>query len=257
MFASLLVLAFVLNGNAGFLNTSLAGADFVVPALTGPVVDQAGLLSADTERQLVNLLQSLHESGGPQIQVATLPDMGGLSVEEASIRLVDQWKLGGAKADNGVLLLVAAKERRVRIEVGQGLEGDLPDARASRIVQEVILPGFRAGQPDRALVNGVYAIIHYTDPKFLETAPRVGRSGGGRGGSGRPLGALELFILFIVGIFVLIKASLGRGFRGGRGSGIWWGGGGGGFGGGFGGSGGGSWGGGGGGFSGGGASGGW
>lgn len=240
------------------LAVNVFAADFPVPALTGPVVDNAGLLSPRTRSELEDLIRRLHEAGGTQLQVLTVPDLAGLSIEEASIKVTDKWKLGSAKDDNGVLLMIAAKERRVRIEVGQGREGDLPDVRASRIIREVIVPRFREGDADAAVTAGVLSIIHYTDPDFLEkSGVSIRKERRGNGVSGLTL----LWILFLVFIFlsrIFIGPrrrglmGLGGGFFGGSG----WGGGGFG-GGGFGGGGGGGWSGGGGGFSGGGASGGW
>lgn len=229
-----------------------AWGQFQVPALTGPVVDQAGMLSPRTQRGMENLLRQLQESGGTQLQVLTIPDLGGLSIEEVGIKVTDAWKLGTGKDDNGVLLLVAAKERRVRIEVGQGREGVLPDITASRIIREVIVPGFREGNADRALTAGVFAILHYTDPEFAEkrgeAVPAQGVSKGKK---------LEMIVwLIFILIFILPSLLFGRrrglmGLGGGLAGGGFGGLGGGGFGGG------GGWGGGGGGFSGGGASGGW
>lgn len=222
-------------------------ADFIAPRLTGPVMDMADILNPNTEHILDAYLRQLHEKGGAQIQVATVPSLEGLPIEEYSIHLTDQWKLGKKKEDRGVLLLVAPIERKLRIEVGLGLEGDLPDVVASRIIREVMAPEFTAGNPDRAVIDGVRAIAHVTDPG-LEEAPMPKRSR--RDNPYRGMIELGVILLF------LIIARLGSGRR--RGGGWWYGGGGGGWGGGFGGgSSGGGWSGGGGGFSGGGASGGW
>jgi uncharacterized protein len=235
-----------------FLAAPPARADFQVPALTGPVVDQAGMLSSGARQRLEAFLRRLHDGGGSQIQVAIVSDLGGVSIEEASIKTVDKWKLGHAKTDDGVLLMIAAKEHRVRIEVGQGREGDLPDLIASRIIREVIVPGMRQGDPDRAVLAGVAAIVHYTDPGFLEQQQTVSAdSPPGRDGS-----RLLLILKIIFLLLILTPLFLGRFFGGFWGGGGFGGFGGGGFGGGgFGGGGG--WSGGGGGFSGGGASGGW
>lgn len=234
-----------------------AQAQFAVPALTGPVVDQARMLSPQTEAKMSEFLRALRAAGGTQLQVLTVPDLGGLAIEEASIKVTDQWKLGSAKNDDGILLMVAAKERRVRIEVGQGREGVLPDVVASRIIRDVIVPRFREGNADQAITAGIFAILHYTDPEFLESsgvrAPR-----GERVLNISP--GLLFFIIICFFIFVMLPIGrLGRRrsiWRGTSGYGGWNSGGGwGGFGGGFGGGGG--WSGGGGGFSGGGSSGGW
>ncbi len=233
---------------------NLAGAatEFSVPALTGPVVDDAGALSPRTEQALTQALRALHEKGGSQINVLMLSSLEGTPIEQASIRIVDQWKLGGRKTDNGVLLLVAVKDRKLRIEVGQGLEGQLTDADSKRIIDQGIVPLLRSGDLDSAVVVGVFQIAQKTDPEFDLTPFLEGKARAQRHSpNGIPLRGWVLVVIVIL-FFILGGGSRGRrGFYGGGG----WGGGGGGFGGG--GFGGGTWGGGGGGFSGGGASGDW
>jgi uncharacterized protein len=229
----------------------VAHADFKVPVMnTGPVYDPTHLLSGAVRSGLEDYLRGIYEHGGTQIQVVIVPDLGGLSVEEAGIKVADSWKIGHAGKDDGVILLIARAERRVRIEVGKGREGDLPDIRASRIIREIIVPYMRDGQPDRAVVEGVRAIIGYTDPNARMEQKAWHRSEA-YDGLRMIFGLLILFVLFAV-VFG------GRGGGGGGMTALWalsslgssssWGGGGGG---------GGSWSGGGGGFSGGGASGGW
>jgi uncharacterized protein len=236
---------------------SQARAAFVVPPLTGPVVDQAGVLDSSSVQALENGLTALHNQGGSQINVLTVDELGDVPIEQASIQVVDKWKLGGAKLDNGVLLMVSAKDHHVRIEVGRGLEGVLTDVQSHRIIDESMIPLFRSGDYNSAILVGVFQIVKLTDPNFdikpfLEGGARVQRSRGGRRGGDSPLK------LIIIIIFVAIYL-ISRLFGGGRGGGFYGGGfGGGGFGGGgFGGGGGGGWGGGGGGFNGGGSSGSW
>lgn len=228
-----------------------AEAEFKVPPLTGPVVDQAELLSPTMRRRLEEFVRRLYESGGTQLQILTVSDLGGLAIEQASIQVTDQWKLGGVKDDNGVLLMVAKTERKVRIEVGQGREGDLPDVVASRIIREVITPRFREGSFDRGVIEGVVAIVQRTDPEFLKSNHDGEATASERRGkiSGR---ALELILSLLFFTFLILpplfgRRRFGRGpfFPGGFGGG------------GFGSGGAGGWSGGGGGFSGGGASGDW
>lgn len=236
------------------IGLGVAGADFQVPPLTGPVVDQAGMFSAATTESLSRFLRGLNEHGGAQIQVATVTDLGGLSIEEASIKITDQWKLGKKKEDRGLMLLFGLKEHKVRIEVGQGLEGDVPDVTANRIILEVIVPRLKEGSPDRAVIDGIMAIVHYTDPTLLENSSGLpARSHS----TGREINWLRFllnnFWILFLGGFVLLRAILPRRYFNSIGGGGW---GGGGFGGG-GWGGGGGWSGGGGGFSGGGSSGSW
>lgn len=236
-------------------------ADFVVPPLTGPVVDDAQVLGRNGERVISSALRALREKGGSQITVLTVRSLEGLPIEQASIRVVDQWKLGGLKTDNGVLLLIAPNERKLRIEVGQGLEGVLTDADSKRIIDQSMRPLLRSGDFDSAVIVGVYQIALKTDPDIDLTPYLEGKL---RGASREPGEGVPVRVWMILAILVLFFF-LGGGHRGRRsrfygwGPGGW---GGGSFGGGGGrgwggGSGGGGWSGGGGGFSGGGASGDW
>jgi uncharacterized protein len=238
-----------------------AEAKFEIPPLTGPVVDTAGMLSAEGRAEISAYLHNLYSAGGTQIQVAIVPSLGGVSIEEAGIRLADAWKIGRQGQDTGVILLVASGERKVRIEVGKGREGDLPDLTASRIIREIIVPSMREGNPDRAIASGVMAIAQNTDPKLAGAVPSAVER------QPRLSGAMINFLVFLLLFFILpLFWRGGGGGRGGGGSGLLWflagvgagrgfgGGGGGSWGGG---SSGGGWSGGGGGFSGGGASGGW
>jgi uncharacterized protein len=237
-----------------------AAEDFEVPKLTGAVVDRAGLLMPVTRQRLEGALRDLQRKGGTQLVVLTLPNLSGLTIEQASIRVVDAWELGGEEADNGVLLLVARDERRVRIEVGQGLEGELPDAFAKRIVDEAMTPLFKSGDFDGGVTIGVYQIAKVTNPAVnllphLEGSLRAQRTTRTRRSPGQSL----LFLL--LGLPLLLMRGMGMGRFGRRRGAYYLGAGmlGAGLGsrGGFGGGGLGGFGGGGGGFSGGGASGGW
>ena len=241
------------------LSASVRAAEFTVPALTGPVTDTAAMITPSTQTKLENFLRGLQEKTGTQLTVATVPSLEGISIEEASMKIAEQWKLGTAKADDGILLLLARDERKVRIEVGQGREGELPDAISSRIIREVMIPRFKEGSYDRGVIDGVLAIVHYSNPDYLDGQNTVpAQAGGARRFSGK---SLELILMLLFFVFMILPGLFGRGRRrsglmgGLMGYGLGRAMGGGGFGGG--GGGGGSWGGGGGGFSGGGSSGGW
>jgi uncharacterized protein len=222
----------------------IAGAEsFVVPTLVSPVQDEAGFFSARTRGEVATFLAMVRSKGGPQIQVLTVVNLQGLPIEEATIRVADAWTLGDKDKDNGILFLVSKEERKMRIEVGQGLEGDLPDVIAKRIISRVVTPLFKSGQMDRGLTEGVTAILSYIAPQFLEgrEAPSHEQiESQGRGSN--------LSFLFIIGLFLLIsflRILMGRGgfassgyhrgggyiggggFGGGRSSGGWSGGGGG------------------------------
>ena len=117
-----------------------ARAQQTVPSLTGRVVDQAGILSPSAEETLAALLAAHEDSTTNQVAVLTISSLDGEAIEAFSIRVAETWALGAAEKDNGVLLVVAVADRKLRIEVGFGLEGDLPDVIASRIIREEIVP---------------------------------------------------------------------------------------------------------------------
>jgi uncharacterized protein len=242
---------------------SAHAADFTVPALTGPVVDDAGIMRAQTVRALERGIVALKESGGSQLTVLTVKSLEGLTVEQAGIKVLDAWKLGGEKTDNGAILLVAPQERKVRIEVGQGLEGNLTDADSKRIIEEAILPLFRTGDFDSGILVGIYQISRKTDPNF-DMKPYFESQGRQRQVRDRDHGGARLWIFLAIIAFLFLSRLFGggRGGGGGAATGFILGsilggmGRGGGYGGGYGGGGGG-WSGGGGSGSGGGASGGW
>lgn len=230
-----------------------------VPALTGPVVDRAGLLSGAEARRLDDLARAARAGGeggqAVQLQFLIVPSLEGDALEDFSIRVAEAWKLGTKGKDDGVLVVVARDDRKVRIEVGGGLEGQLTDAQASRIIRGVIAPAFREGRYGDGLYDAGLQILSATGSLPPEAARRHAArpSHGARFGG---LGFLALFVLFLVlrAVFFGFTPRRRRGFWGGGGPFI-----GGGLGGGWGGGGGGGggWSGGGGGFSGGGSSGSW
>lgn len=237
----------------GVAITCAAGAAFQVPPLTGPVVDRGQILSSSAEKSLDAAIRHLRQSGGSQLQILTVPSLEGMTIEQAAIQVVETWKLGDAKDDRGVLLMISRDDRRMRIEVGQGNEGALTDVQSKRIIADSITPLFRAGDYDSGVLVGVYQIARTTDPEidiapYLEGAARTGAAA-------RPRVPLNGWIIVLILIWFVLTKLLRGGGRGGRGlrsrRGIYYG-----YGGGWSGGGGG-WRGGGGGFSGGGASGGW
>jgi uncharacterized protein len=241
---------------AALLALPLAAPALDVPGLTGPVVDQAGVLPrGDVARleQLARSARAVHGGTGVQLQYLLVRSLDGEALEDYSMKVAEAWKLGGRQEGNGVLVLVALGDRKVRIEVGQGIEGGLTDVQSSRIIRQTIAPAFRERRYGDGLYQAGVQVLSALGALPADVAPRpVGRPSAG---TGLTLGVVALVVAF------LVLRSLLFGFTGRRRSG-WWGGpfggggwGGGGFGGG--GSSGGGWSGGGGGFSGGGASGGW
>ncbi len=224
--------------------SGLAMAEPTFPPLTGRVVDGARLLDANTASRLDAQLAAFERESGIQLVVATLPDLQGYEIEEFGYQLGRFWGIGQKGKNNGVLLIVAQAERKVRIEVGYGLEGTLTDALSSTIIQSAIVPSFKTGQFEVGIEQGAQAIMAALKGEY-QLPPRAKKSSDSPGG---------LFILLLMIMAVMFLRGFGGGPGGGRGlflpGGFGGGGrGGGGFGGGFSG--------GGGGFGGGGASGGW
>jgi len=124
------ILAVLLLG----LSLPVHSADLVFPKLTGRVVDEAGLISAGDQRLITAASRSLEQTLGHQLVVVTVKDLQGVVIEDFGYQLGRHWGIGQAETNNGVLLIVAQAERKVRVEVGYGLEGDLTDARSSQII---------------------------------------------------------------------------------------------------------------------------
>lgn len=159
----------------------VVSAEVPVPALTAPVMDQTGTLSAAQVASLDQALRAFNAKKGSQLQVLLVPTTQPESVEQYAIRVAEQWKLGRKGVDDGVLLLVAKADRAVRIEVGYGLEGALPDVIANRITDQVIVPRFRQGDFAGGITEGVSRIIGVIEGEPLPEAERRPSSRGGEG----------------------------------------------------------------------------
>jgi uncharacterized protein len=146
--AALLILAVVVPASA---------AD--VPYLSGRVVDDAELLAPETAERIGTVLREHESRTGNQIAVLTTPSIEGESIEEYALKVFNTWKLGQKGKDNGVLVVIVPQERRMRIEVGYGLEGTLTDVAASRIIRNVMAPLFKGGDFNAGVEQGITAVI--------------------------------------------------------------------------------------------------
>jgi hypothetical protein len=135
--------------------SSFASADVAIPALTARVTDETATLTAEQRASLEQTLQNFEAKNGSQISVLIVPTTQPESIEQYSMRVVEQWKLGRVRVDDGALLIVAKNDRALRIEVGYGLEGALNDAISSRIINEVIVPRFKQDDFYGGLTAGV------------------------------------------------------------------------------------------------------
>jgi len=143
------------------------------PPLTGRVVDNAGILNPDISSDLADKSKYLEEKSGIQLVVATVPSLQGSDIETYANGLFRAWRLGQAQKSNGVLLLVAPNERKVRIEVGYGLEGTLTDAVASVIISSAIIPRFKTGDFSGGVERGVGGILDVLSGDTTDWQPQA------------------------------------------------------------------------------------
>src|SRR5215212_7951371 len=162
------------------LFSSGAPADVAVPPLREPVTDLTGTLTSQQVAALEQQLRAFEAKKGSQIAVLLVPTTQPETIEQYSIRVAEAWKLGRRGVNDGALLLVAKDDRAVRIEVGYGLEGPLPDVLADRIVEQVIVPRFRRGDYFGGLTEGVTRMVALVEGEPLPEPARAQR--GARGG---------------------------------------------------------------------------
>ena len=154
-------------------NDMAAGKNFrQLPTLNAPIIDQANILSASEKQQLEDQIRKIYNQGKAQIGIIIVSTTGQESIFDFAMRVAEQWKLGSAKQDNGLLIAVAVNDRRIHIATGYGLEGVLPDIIASRIIRNQITPAFKNGQYGQGLISGVNEIenILNMDPETAQKA---------------------------------------------------------------------------------------
>ena len=132
-----------------------------VPSLSGPVVDKAGILSRNEFNKIENFLLDLNNRSQVQIAVLIIPSLEGESIEDYSMQVAEKWKLGNKEKDSGALLVVAVKDKKLRIEVGYGLEENLTDSRSGQIIRNFIAPQFRSGNYGEGIYDGLKAMAAY------------------------------------------------------------------------------------------------
>ena len=140
-----------------------------VPYLSGRVVDDAEILSAPTRDKLTALMKAHEAATGNQIAVLTVPTIRDDSIEAYATKVFETWKLGQKGKDNGVLVVIVPQERKMRIEVGYGLEGTLTDVASSRIIRNLMTPQFKSGNYDQGTLDGVAAVIAQLEGKSAAT----------------------------------------------------------------------------------------
>ena len=195
--AAALVLALALAGPAA--------GEVPVPPLKARVTDLTGTLSANQLRSLEETLAAFERNKGSQIAVLMLPSTRPETIEQYSIRVADAWKIGRAGVGDGVILIIAKNDHRLRVEVGRGLEGAIPDAIASRVIREVIAPHLLSGDFHGGIAAGVAALIRLAEGEALPPP----RAPGARGSSDYESMFVMLLVLVVVAGGIL-RALFGR-----------------------------------------------
>lgn len=182
-----------------------AAAEVAVPPLSARVTDLSGSLSAEQRAGIEQKLAALEAAKGSQLAVLLLPSTQPETIEQYGIRVAEAWRLGRKGVDDGALLLIAKDDRTLRIEVGYGLEGVIPDAVAKRVIEEIILPRFKQGDFAGGIEAGVDTLIKLVEGEPLpEPTPRRAT------GIDLLEGALPLAMLFIFVVGGLLRAIFGR-----------------------------------------------
>ena len=193
------------------------------PPLTGRVVDNAQLLSPAAETKLTAELAALEQQTGHQLVIATLPDLQGLEIEDYGYQLLRAWALGRKGEDDGAVLIVAPAQRKVRVEVGYGLEPVLTDALSSVIIQTRILPAFKQGRFETGVVDGAEAIIAQLGlpaDQAKAVVAQVAQQSAARSGNDNSGVPIIVGIVLVLWVISGVMRLLGGRRRGG--SGLWW-----------------------------------
>jgi uncharacterized protein len=192
------------------------------PALSGRVVDAANILSPQVETDLTTKLENLEKTTGRQVVVATVPDLQGYEIEDYGYQLGRTWGIGQKGTNTGALLIVAPNERKVRIEVGYGLEPILTDALSSVIIQTVVLPKFKAGDLQGGVTAGTDAIIQQLSLPEDEAKAKAQQAFQVAEDAKPEQGPSPIFALIVLFVVIVILSQIfGRGGRrGGRRGGL-------------------------------------
>lgn len=197
-----------------FATCNLNAELIAIPALKSRVTDLTQTLTTDQQSQLEAKLKAFELAKGSQITVLIVPSTRPEEIEQYSIRVVDTWKLGREKQDDGILVLVAKNDHKVRIEVGQGLEGAIPDLIAKRIISEVMSPSFKQGDFYGGVNNAVDKLMDLTSGEKLEPSPEVRHTNMSFDNS------LALFVIGCIVVGAFLSSILGRLFGAGATAGI-------------------------------------
>ncbi len=201
----LVLAALLAAGITAAAATGAARAEVPVPPLQARVTDLTGTLSAQQKSELESKLAAYEARRGSQMAVLLVPTTRPEEIEQYSIRVAEAWKIGRKGVDDGIILVVAKDDRRLRIEVGYGLEGVIPDSLARRVIDERIVPRFREGDFYGGVRDGVDQLIRLAEGERLPAPVPASRHG-----ISDPMGLLVPAIIFTVVIGAILKTLLGR-----------------------------------------------
>lgn len=204
----------------------IARAQAPIPPMTSPVVDTTGTLTAAQKAHLEQQALALQQRKGSQLQVLMVPTTQPETIEQYAVRAFEQYKIGRKGIDDAVLLVVAKDDRKVKLEVGYGLEGAIPDITAGRIIQEYLVPKFRAGDYAGGIADATATMVKLIDGEALPAPMADHRDNGGNGGDGGNW-VFALFAAFIVAnlvraVFRRMPAGIRGLLTGGAAGGVAW-----------------------------------
>lgn len=201
------------------LGLAACGAGEGFPEFTAPIVDEAGVVDDATEDALNAKLEQFRATVGPQIAVLVISSTGSSTIEDYGIDVAREWSIGDKQRDDGVLLLIAIDDRTLRIETGSGIEGDLTDVEAGRIIDSVVVPQLRNNDPTAAVSAGVDALTTELSGQafdFPDAAPATGTITTATGDVGVAEALFGFFVLLVFGLGII--GALVRGRRRGLGA---------------------------------------
>lgn len=204
--------AVALVAGLGFV-AAACGPSGGLPKFTAPVVDDAGVIDDPTESSLNAKLEQFRTAVGPQIAVLVVGSTGNQTIEDYGIDVAREWGIGDKQRDDGVLLLIAVNDRKLRIETGSGIEGDLTDVEAGRIIDSVVVPELRNDNPTAAVVAGVDALTTELSGQaydFPDQAPTTGTSTAAAGEVGLAGAIFGFFVILMFGLGVIGAMVRGR-----------------------------------------------
>ena len=184
-----------------------------IPKFSAPVVDKANILSPNVESALNQSLESFRRASGPQVAVLTVSSTGNQSIEDFSVDVARKWGLGDKTRDDGVLLVIAFDDRKLRVETGSGIEGELTDVEAGRIIDGIIAPQLKAGNPDAAVLDGASALMSELSAAPGETmTSNIAATSDAQSTGGNIFFTIISLIIFLFAMVMFVIRGRQRGF---------------------------------------------